>query len=166
MATVAYSPLGVAHTVAGIAALLAGAWIFLDRKGTRRHVRVGWVYVGSLLWVDGSAFALRRLTGRLNLFHALAALSLAMVIGGVAQVVFRRRIRRWLWRHYQYMCWSYVGLLTATANEACVRIRTLAALSARTGGSLPLIASAVIVGAAALLIFAKQDRVLDMLRGP
>jgi hypothetical protein len=83
-----------------------------------------------------------------------------MVLGGVAQVLWRRHIRRWLWRHYQYMCWSYVGLLAATANEACVRIPAFAALSARTRGALPLFTSAAIVGGAALIIFRRQAQIL------
>src|SRR5690349_2876542 len=160
MLLAAYSPFGLAHAAAACVALASGAWIFATPKGTPRHVRFGWLYVAAMLFVDGSALAIRRLTGRFNLFHALAAISLAMVLGGVAQVVWRLRIRRWLWRHYQYMCWSYVGLLAATANEACVRIPALAALSARTRGTLPLFASAAIVGGAALVIFRRQTQIL------
>ena len=162
-----YSTFGVAHAAGGVAAILVGAWILLTAKGTPRHVRAGWVYVACMAWVDGSAFAIRHLTGRINLFHVLAAVSLAMVIGGVAQVVFRRRIRRWLWRHYQYMTWSYVGLLTATANEACVRVPALVGLSARIGGAaLPLGSSAAIVGLGAIVILSKQRRVLARLAPP
>ena len=105
MPSAPYSALGLAHAAAAVLALAAGTWIFLDPKGTARHRRVGWVYVASMTWVDASSFAIRHLTGRLNLFHALAAFSLVMVIGGVAQVVLRRHIRRWLWRRAS-ACWS------------------------------------------------------------
>jgi uncharacterized membrane protein len=160
MLAVAYSTFGLAHAASGIVALVVGAWIFFERKGTTRHVRLGWLYVASMLWLDGSSFAIYHLTGHFDLFHFLAVLSLAMVVGGVGQVIFRQRIRRWMWRHYQYMCWSYVGLLAATANEACVRVSFLSALSARMRGSLPLVASAAIVCGGAVLIFRKQDRIL------
>jgi uncharacterized membrane protein len=160
MTSADYSPFGVVHAAAGVVALVAGVVVFLGRKGTARHVRVGWVYVASMLWVDGSALLIRHLTGRFNLFHALAAVSLVMVVGGVAQVVLRRRIQRWLWRHYQYMSWSYVGLLAATANELCVRVPSLKALTSRSRGWLPVAASAVIVVASALVIFSNQRRVL------
>jgi uncharacterized membrane protein len=166
MPAAAYPLFGVAHAAAGLVALASGAWIFLDQKGTARHVRVGWVYVASMIWVDGSALAIRHLTGRLNLFHFLAAGSLAMVLGGVAQVVYRRRIRRWLWRHYQYMCWSYVGLLAATANEACVRVATLHDATAASRGWLPLLASALIVAVSALVIVKNQSRLIAAFTRP
>jgi uncharacterized membrane protein len=160
-----YSAFGLAHAAAGAAALVLGLLVFLGRKGTARHRRLGWAYVGCMAWVDGSALALRHLTGRFNLFHALAAASLAMVAGGVAQPLRRRRIRRWLWRHYQYMCWSYVGLVAATANELCVRVPAAKSLTARTAGFLPVAASAAIVAAAAVLIFANQRRTILALGG-
>jgi len=155
-----YPAFGAAHAAAGVLALAAGLVIFLGRKGTARHMRLGWVYVGCMAWVDASALSIRRLTGRFNLFHALAVVSLVMVVGGVAQVVWRRRIRRWLWRHYQYMSWSYVGLLAATANELCVRVPALKAMTLRSRGWLPVAASAVIVAASALVIVSNQRRVL------
>ena len=99
MAALAYSPAGIAHAGGAVLALGSGAWVLLTRKGTVAHVRVGWVYVASMVWVNGSALTIRHLTGRFNFFHALAVLSLVMVLGGVAQVVYRRRLRRWLWRH-------------------------------------------------------------------
>lgn len=163
MPTFAYSPFGLIHAAAGLIALACGGWIFFDAKGTSRHVRVGWAYAACMTWVDGSALAIRHLTGRVNLFHGLAVLSLALVWIGIGQVMNRRRLRRWLWRHYQYMCWSYVGLVAATANEACVRVPSLAALSARTRGTLPVIASAAIVLASAVLIRTGQRRVLPRL---
>src|SRR4051794_16529617 len=107
MTALVYSAAGVAHAGGAVLAIGSGAWVLLTRKGTAAHVRVGWVYVVLMVWVNGSAITIRHLTGRYNFFHILAVVSLAMVLGGVAQVVYRRRIRRWLWRHYQYMCWSY-----------------------------------------------------------
>jgi uncharacterized membrane protein len=160
MTAAGYSAFGVAHAAAGLIGLGSGLAVFLGRKGTARHVRIGWVYVAAMVWVDGSALLIRHLTGRFNLFHALAVVSLAMVLGGVAQVVLRRRIRRWLWRHYQYMSWSYVGLLAATANELCVRVPALKAMTSRSRGWLPVAASAVIVGTSALVIACSQRRVL------
>ena len=40
--------------------LSCGAWILLGQKGTARHVRLRWVYLASMLWVDGSALSIRR----------------------------------------------------------------------------------------------------------
>jgi hypothetical protein len=115
---------------------------------------------GRSVFVDLSALAIRHLTGRFNLFHALALLSLGMVLGGVAQVRYRRRLRRWLWRHYQYMCWSYAALVAGAVNEATTRVPALRHLSASTRGGLPVLDSAAVIGAAAAVIFAHQPRLL------
>jgi hypothetical protein len=116
-----------------------------------------------MLWVNVSALSIRRLSGRFNFFHMLAVLSLVMVAGGVTQVVFRRRIRRWLWRHYHYMCWSYAGLIAAGLNEAFTRVPALRELSAATGGWLVVAGSAVVIGSAGILVFANQGRLLRAL---
>ena len=120
-APVAVIPMfGFFHAACGAASLLLGALIFAMRKGTRRHVWVGRAYVAAMTAVNLSSLWIYNLTGGPNVFHALAAGSLAMVAVGWVQVL--RRRGRWLWRHYQYMAWSYVGLLAATTNEAFVRL--------------------------------------------
>jgi uncharacterized membrane protein len=154
------SLLGILHTGCGVLALLLGAWIFLAWKGTRAHVLAGWAYVASMACLNGSALGLYHLTGGFNVFHALAVFSLAMVAAGVVQALGRRRWRRWLWRHYQYMAWSYVGLLAATCNEAFVRVPPLQRLAAGTAGSLPLLVMAALVAASGVVIFTLQRRVL------
>src|SRR4029078_6180974 len=106
------------------------ATVFLLPKGTRTHVRVGWGYAACMGGVNGTALCVYRLTRHLNLFHAPAVASLGTVAGGLAQVARRPRPRNWAWRHYQYMCWSFVGLLAATDNEAFVRIPALRRLTA------------------------------------
>lgn len=161
--------LGGLHGLFGIASLFLGAWIFLALKGTATHVRLGWAYVASMVCLNGSSLFIYHLTGRPNFFHALAVANLAMVVGGVAQARFRARLRRWLWRHYQYMSWSYVGLVAATANEAFVRLSVLKRLSAHTTTALPLFASGLIVGISAIVIFRKQNALVGRhgaARGP
>jgi hypothetical protein len=115
--------------------------------------------------LNGSALALYNLTGGFNVFHALAVFSLATVAAGVIQVLGRRRWRRWLWRHYQYMAWSYVGLLAATINEGFVRVSPLQPLAASTTAPLPLLVMACVVVASGVMIFALQRRVLTRYGG-
>jgi uncharacterized membrane protein len=143
-----------------------GGWIFLAPKGTRAHVRAGWGYVVSMACLNGTALALYNLTGRFNIFHALALFSLATVAAGVVQVRGRRRWRKWLWRHYQYMAWSYVGLLAATVNEGFVRVPALQQLAASTTAPLSLLVMACVVVASAVVIFALQRRLLMRYGGP
>jgi uncharacterized membrane protein len=161
----ALSVLGIFHTGCGVLALVLGGWIFLARKGTRAHIRVGWSYVASMAFLNGTALALHNLTGGFNIFHALAVFSLATVVAGVIQVLGRRRWRRWLWRHYQYMAWSYVGLLAATINEGFVRVPVLQQLAASTTAPLPLLVMAGVVVACGVLIFASQRRILRRYSG-
>lgn len=151
---------GIVHTACGVLALGLGAVIFVRPKGTRSHIRLGWAYAAGMAVLNGTALCIYRLTGRFNLFHALAVASLIMVAGGLAQVAFRRRPRRWAWRHYHYMSWSYVGLLAATNNEAFVRIPALVRLAERTTAALPLLATAGVVAACGAVIFRRQAAVL------
>jgi uncharacterized membrane protein len=153
--------LGVIHSASAVLALILGAAIFLRPKGTRSHARLGWTYVGCMVLVNGTALFIYRLTGRFNLFHALAVGILAMVVVGLAQVKLGRRLHNWAWRHYQYMCWSYVGLLAATNNEAFVRIPALVALARRTTAALPLVATAVLVAVCGVIIVRRQKAVLS-----
>jgi uncharacterized membrane protein len=155
------SGIGVVHTACAVLALLVGATIFLRPKGTRGHARLGWTYVACMAIVNATALAIYRLTGRFNLFHGLAMAIFAMVAVGLAQVTFRPRPRRWAWRHYQYMCWSYVGLLAATNNEAFVRIPALVRLADRTTTALPLLVTAGLVAACGAVIVRRQAAVLD-----
>jgi uncharacterized membrane protein len=148
------------HTGCGALALLLGAWVFLTRKGTRAHVRAGWAYVASMACLNGSALGLFHLTGRFNTFHALALFSLATVVAGVVSALGRRRWRKWLWRHYQYMAWSYVGLLAATCNEVFVRVPPLQRLAAGTATPMPLVAMSAVVALSGAVIFGMQTRVL------
>ena len=154
------SPLGVLHTACGSASLAVGAVIFLRAKATRGHVRLGWTYAACMAGVNGTALGIYRLTGHLNLFHGLAVLSLVLLAVGLLQVVRAPRPNHWAWRHYQYMSWSYVGLLAATNNEAFVRVPALARLSGQTTRALPLIATAVLVVAGGIVIIRFQTAVL------
>ena len=51
------------------------------------------VKVVCVLWVGGSALAIRHLTRRYNFFHALAVLSLVMVVGNVRRCAIGVMIR-------------------------------------------------------------------------
>src|SRR5258708_10591109 len=123
--------LSLVHTVCGVGCLVLGAFVFFTVKGTRFHRTVGTAYVLAMIALNVTALCIYHLTGRFNLFHLFAVLSLLMVLIGWAQVAFRRYLQRWFYRHYTYMCWSYAGLVAATSNEAFVRVPVLKALVQR-----------------------------------
>jgi uncharacterized membrane protein len=137
---------------------MLGAVVFFNVKGTRWHRTVGTVYVLAMLAVNVTALCIYHLTGRFNLFHLFAVLSLLMVLIGWSQVIFRRYFHRWFYRHYTYMCWSYAGLVAATSNEAFVRVPALKALVHRTGNWLILATQVLILGLCAVLLRRNQTR--------
>src|SRR5258708_16656837 len=121
--------IGSVHDQCGVVPLLLGTVIFLRRKGTESHIWLGRFYLPSMVCLNVTALCVYHLTAGFNMFHVLAVLNLAMIALGVIHILRRRRMRNWLWRHYQYMAWSYVALLAATVNEALVRMPFLSRLN-------------------------------------
>jgi len=148
------------HYVAAISSLLVGGIALIMTKGSKRHVWLGRLYIASLLIVNVSGFGIYHLTSGFNAFHALGILNLTILLVAVMHILFRRRMRRWLWRHYQYMCWSYAALLCAACNEAFTRVNLLRRFVARSTSALPVIISATILLIAAAIIFLSQSTVL------
>ena len=112
--------LGWFHTTCALLALASGAAVLLRRKGTRSHRRLGWLYVASMLALNGTALMIYRLFGGFGPFHAAAIASLVTVIAGIVPAV-RRRPANWVEHHYFWMTWSYVGLCAATVSEVATR---------------------------------------------
>ena len=152
--------LSVAHIIFCITSFILGAFVFLNVKGTRQHRWIGTLYCVSMLGLNLAAFGIYNLTGHFNFFHITAILSLAMVLTGWSQVLFRRHLRNWLYRHYVYMCWSYVALVAAALNEGFVRLTPLKSLTNHTGKWIIIAFQAVLLGAAALLINRKKPQLL------
>ena len=116
----ALDPLGTGHVATAVAALAAGTAVAIVRKGTRWHRWLGRGYCFTMLGLNGTALAIYNLTGRANLFHCFALLSLCTLGVGWSAVI--RRRPGWRLRHARTMLWSYVGLLAATASELAVRV--------------------------------------------
>lgn len=112
--------LGGFHIAAALLAMGTGAVVLLGRKGTRRHRRLGWAYVASMLAMNGSALLIYRLFGGFGPFHVAAIASLGTLVVGVL-VMRRPREPRAVERHYYWMTWSYVGLLAAFVSEVGTR---------------------------------------------
>jgi uncharacterized membrane protein len=113
--------LGLFHTACALVALGSGAAVLMRRKGTAGHRRTGWVYVASMLLLNGTALMIYRLFGGFGPFHVAAVFSLVTVLAGIVPAV-RRRPANWLDHHYQWMTWSYVGLCAATVSEVATRM--------------------------------------------
>jgi uncharacterized membrane protein len=148
------------HVTLSVVCLVLGAFVLLNSKGTRRHRWTGTLFCALMLLQNFAALGIYNLTGHFNFFHLTAFLSIAMVVMGWAQVLFRRRLRNWLYRHYIYMCWSYVALVAAAFNEGFVRLPPLKALVGRTGNWLIIATQVILLSIAALLINRSKPKML------
>lgn len=155
--------LSLAHIVLSLVSLIVGAVVFFVPKGTRLHKSVGKVYSFAMIGLNAAALGIYHLTGHFNLFHITAILSLVLVMVGWMQVMFRRRWRKWLYRHYVYMSWSYVALVAAAFNESFVRVAPLKAIVRERGNWIIIATQAVLVAVAALLINANKKQMLGSL---
>jgi uncharacterized membrane protein len=156
--------LSLAHIGLSTLSLVLGVFIFVNTKGTRLHRWIGTLYAVSMVGLNLTALGIYNLTGHFNFFHFTAILSLAMVLVGWSQPLFRRRLRNWLYRHYVYMCWSYVALLAATFNEGFTRVTLLKALVHRAGNWVIIATQVILVCAAAFFINTRKKRVLSQLQ--
>lgn len=110
------------HIGTAISALIFGICVFLTRKGTRLHKQFGYAYFFNMLGLNVSALFIYRLTGHFGPFHGAALASLLTLIAGFIPAYLRLPQGRWLELHYEFMNWSYVGLVAAGVSEAMTRL--------------------------------------------
>lgn len=117
-----YQFLSVLHIGTAISALVFGLCVFLTHKGTHLHKQFGYAYFFNMLGLNISALCIYQLTGHFGPFHGAALASLVTLIAGFIPVYLRLPHGRWLDLHYEFMSWSYVGLIAAGVSEAMTRI--------------------------------------------
>jgi uncharacterized membrane protein len=142
------------HIATAIVAIVTGLVMLLQVKGKRLHRRFGYLYVASMVTLNVSSFLIFGLTGDFSPFHVAAFLSLATVIAGFLPVYRRRPVDGWLEMHFQFMAWSYIGLLAAAASEIAVRIPKSPFWWA------VIVSSAVIIMAGAMILAHNRPKLL------
>ncbi|MFY0591529.1 DUF2306 domain-containing protein [Roseivirga sp.] len=115
------SDIGLVHLISALLATLTGSIVLIITKGTRRHIQLGYVYTGSMLVLNITAFMTYRLFGGFGIFHVAAVASMLTLIGGMVPII-RRKDKGWIYRHFSFMYWSVIGLYAAFASEALTRI--------------------------------------------
>lgn len=110
------------HIGTAVSALILGLCVVLARKGTRLHKQLGYAYFINMLGLNVSALFIYQLTGHFGPFHGAALASLLTLIAGFIPAYLRLPHGRWLDFHYEFMNWSYVGLIAAGVSEAATRI--------------------------------------------
>jgi uncharacterized membrane protein len=116
-----HSLLGLIHLIAAFASMALGAVVLLRPKGGGRHRLFGYAYALAMLTVNATALAIYRVNGRFNFLHVFALLSLFSLLVGLTFAIRRRPAGRWLYQHYRFMGWSYIGLLAAFVAESSTR---------------------------------------------
>ena len=111
-----------AHVAFGLASLALGVGVFSLPKGQNVHRAVGALYVLSMVGLNVTALAIYRVFGGFGVFHVLALINLALLLAGFGAVLLQGPHNTGLDYHYYFMCWSYVGLVAATATEVTVRV--------------------------------------------
>lgn len=114
--------IGIIHTLFAIIAIIVGLMIFLMRKGTRRHRTMGYVYIISMLGLNITALMIYKVLGFFGPFHVLALISLAALFAGWWPAYRKKPPEKWLRKHYEGICWSYIGLMAALVAEIAVRL--------------------------------------------
>ena len=110
------------HIVSAVSALIFGVCVLFARKGTRLHKQLGYAYFFNMLGLNITALFIYQLTGHFGPFHGAALVSLLTLWAGFIPAYLRLPHGRWLEFHYEFMNWSYVGLIAAGVSEAATRL--------------------------------------------
>lgn len=114
--------ISITHITSSTLAMVFGALIFFNFKGTRRHKFLGYGYVISMATLNISAMFIYRLFGSFGPFHAAAVISFFTLLAGYIPAFRRKPQKGWIQYHYVLMCWCYAGLIAAAASEAMTRL--------------------------------------------
>ncbi|HNO83382.1 MAG TPA: DUF2306 domain-containing protein [Anaerolineales bacterium] len=118
----AYQFTSIFHLVSAVSALAFGACVLYTRKGTRLHKQLGYAYLVNMLGLNITALFIYQLTGHFGPFHGAALASLLTLLAGFVPAYLRLPHGRWLEFHYEFMNWSYVGLIAAGVSEVATRL--------------------------------------------
>jgi len=154
---------GFLHVTFGVLALVLGFVILGLTKGTQLHRMLGYLYVVSMLSLNGTALMIYRVFGVFGPFHVLAVIRLVTVVMCFLPAYRKRPPGRWVHRHYEGMCWSYVGLLAATAAEIAVRLPFIQGFGLAFGVAV-FVASVVVIVVGGMILYRYRDQVLAGLK--
>ncbi len=111
------------HLGFALTALATGPVIFLNKKGTLLHRVCGYVFILSMLAVNGTALTKYQFSGGFNFFHFAALMSLATLLPAIYYLFSALRLgrRNHLLFHGIFMVWTYFGLVMAAIAETVTR---------------------------------------------
>ena len=126
------SPLLLIHFVAASYAILAGAAIFLLRKGTQMHRMIGASYIAAMFVtvlsvVPVPATVMPFMGTRFGFFHVFVVVGFISLMFGL-RALYRWHTTRdpeWLRAHQIHLAYSYAGLLMAGFSQMATNPRWL-----------------------------------------
>jgi uncharacterized membrane protein len=113
---------GFLHLLASLLALVFGTMVVVMPKGTKKHIRIGYLYFTSMVLLISTSFLIFRLFGRMGIFHYAAMASALILALGMFPIWLKRPRNHWRVMHYNFMYWSVVALYEAFASELLTRI--------------------------------------------
>jgi len=116
---------GWIHTILSSAGIVVGAEQLLRKRRDRLHRWLGYVYVTAMVTADCAILTVYRFNGHFNAFHVGALANLLCIGMALHPMLAKTRPRQWKIKHYMWMSWSYVGLLSAALTEFIVRTQPL-----------------------------------------
>ena len=114
--------IGLIHLISSCFALLSGTLVLCSKKGTKQHIRIGYLYVGSMGLLLLTALMIQRLFNRWGIFHLATLISLLTITLGMIPIWTKKPSNKWKFQHFSYMYWSVIGLYMAFAAEVLTRI--------------------------------------------
>ncbi|MFC2185668.1 DUF2306 domain-containing protein [Fulvivirgaceae bacterium LMO-SS25] len=113
---------GFIHLIASLLALITGFMVLVMKKGTKSHVKVGYIYVLSMALLIATSFMIYRLFNGWGIFHYTSIISLITIALGMISIWTKKPVNSWKYLHFSFMYWSVVGLYAAFAAEILTRI--------------------------------------------
>ena len=141
---------GWIHTILSSVGILVGAEQLLRTRRDRLHRWLGYVYVSAMLTADIAILSVYRFNGHFNVFHVGAVANITCILIALQPMLARPRPLQWKLRHYMWMCWSYVGLLSAALTEFIIRTQPLPGRGATIIATI--LATSFVCGVGAFLI--------------
>lgn len=117
-----HDSIGFIHLISACLALVTGTMVLTMEKGTKKHIKVGYIYAVSMVVVVATAFMIYRLFGGWGIFHWAAVVSGLTLLAGMIPVILRKPKNNWLDLHFSFMYWSVLGLYMAFVSEMSTRI--------------------------------------------
>jgi len=116
-----YSNWGLLHLIAALASLILGTTVLALAKGSKRHKKLGYAYVGSMAMMLATSFTIYRQFHGFGIFHVAALLSSITLGAGMVPVLRKKPARSWRQLHYSFMYLSVLELYVALVAEVLVR---------------------------------------------